>query len=117
MQDVGELLLAPDEGIGGEREVRAIEALDRRKRQLAELVDALGRREVLEAMLAEVDEPVEPDKRGRRGGDEHLPAVADRRDARCTVHIVSDIPLVGDERRAGVEADAHVDRAAYQRLR
>ena len=117
LQDVGELLLAPDERVGGERKVRAVEALQRWKLAVAELVDALGRREVLEAMFAEVDEPVDSDKRSRRGGDEHLSAVADCRDARGAVHIVSDVALVGDERRPGVQADANVDRAGRQRLR
>ncbi len=117
LQDVGELLLPPDEGIGGEREVRAVETLQRRESLLAELVDALGRGDVLEAMLAQIDEPVEPDKRGRRGGDEHLSAVADCGDARSAMHVVSDVALIGDERRPGVETDAHVDRAGRQRLR
>ena len=52
-----------------------------------------------------------------RSGHEHLPAVADRRDASCTVHVVFHVALVGDERRPGVETDADVDRARCQRLR
>ena len=42
--------------------------------------------------------------------------MADRRDTRGAVDVVSDVPLVGDERRSGVEADADVDRAGRQRL-
>ena len=83
---------------------------------VAELVDALGRSEVLEAMLAEVGEPVEPDERRGRGRDQHLPAVADRRDPSSAVDVVSDVSLIGDERRPGVETNAHVDRAGRERL-
>ena len=68
-------------------------------------------------MLAEVDEAVETDERSGRGGDEHLPAVSDGRDAGGPVHVVSDVALVGDERRPGVQTDANVDRAGRQRLR
>jgi hypothetical protein len=32
------------------------------------------------------------------------------------MHVVADVPLVGDERLSRVEADAHVDRAEGQRL-
>ena len=67
-------------------------------------------------MLAEVREPVEPDERRGRGRDEHLPAVADRRDAGGAVHVVSDVALVRHERRPRVQADAHMDRAGRQRL-
>ncbi len=68
-------------------------------------------------MLAEVGEPVEPDERCRRGRDEHLPAVADRRDAGGAVHVISDVAFVRHERRACVQADAHMDRAGRQRFR
>ena len=116
LQDVSQLLLAADERVRGEREVRAVEALQRRECAVTELVDALRGREILEAMLAEVDEPVRPDERGRRRGDQHLPAVAYRRDPSSAVDVVSDVALVGDERRPGVEAHADVDRAGRQRL-
>ena len=68
-------------------------------------------------MLAELDEAVGPDERCCRRGDEHLPAVSNRCDACRSVHVVSDIALVGDERRPSVQADSHVDRAGRQRLR
>ena len=68
-------------------------------------------------MLAEVREPVETDERRGRGRDEHLPAVADRRDAGGAVHVISDVAFVRHERRACVQADAHMDRAGRQRLR
>ena len=50
-----------------------------------------------------------------RGRDEHLPAVAGRRDAGGAVHVVSDVALLGDEWRPGVQADAHVDRGRATR--
>ena len=92
------------------REVRA------GKVAVSELVDALWRGQVLEPVLAEVLQ-LELDELSRRGGDEDLPAVADRRDAGGAVHVVSHVALVGDERRPGVETDADVDRARRQRLR
>ena len=67
-------------------------------------------------MLAEVREPVEPDERRGRGRDEHLPAVAYGRDPSSAVHVVSDVAFVRHERRACVQADAHMDRAGRQRL-
>ena len=49
--------------------------------------------------------------------DEHLAAVAGRRDPRGHVDVLADVALVGHERRAGVQADAHADRAGRERLR
>ena len=54
LDDLGELLLASEEGSRRHRQVRAVQALERGKVGLSELVDALGSGEVLEPVLAEV---------------------------------------------------------------
>src|SRR5712691_5949100 len=48
------LALPPDELGRDDREIRAIQALQRQKVTVAELVDSLRRRQVLEPMLAEI---------------------------------------------------------------
>jgi hypothetical protein len=53
-KQVDELFLAPDQRVCRHRQVRAVEALERRELGRAELVHALGCRQVLEAVLAQV---------------------------------------------------------------
>ncbi len=69
----------------------------------AELKDPLGRREILEAMLAEVGERG-IDQDAVDDGHQHLAAVTARGDAGSAVDVVSDIALLGDEWRPGVDA-------------
>jgi len=64
--DVCQLLLAADEGRRGHRQVGLVQRLERRELGLSELEDALGSREILEPMLAEVLE-LEVEKTRRRG--------------------------------------------------
>ena len=52
--DLGELQLTAQERRGRDRQVRLVEALQRREVGVSELVDAFGRGEVLEAVYAEV---------------------------------------------------------------
>ena len=56
LDDLRELDLTPDHRRRGHGQVRPVEALERRKVSLAELVDTLGRRKILEAVLAEVEQ-------------------------------------------------------------
>jgi hypothetical protein len=70
------------------------------------LVDPLRRGQVLQAVLAEVDEPGVCRERGRRRRDEHLSAVPRGRDARGPVDVGADVPLVREVRRPGVDPDA-----------
>ena len=83
VDDLGELLLAAEEGCRWHRQVRAVQALERGEVGLSELVDALGSDEVLEPVLAEVSQLVLDELRSR-GRDEHLPAVT--RPRRCGRH-------------------------------
>ena len=67
-------------------------------------------------MFAEVSQAVVLDQRGGRGRDQDLPAVAGRRDARCSVDVGSDVALVRDARRPGVDAHAYADRSGRKHL-
>jgi hypothetical protein len=108
---VCELGFSSQEGGGRHRQIRPVEALERRKLDTAELVDALGRGEVLQSMLAEVAQAVGAHEHGRRRRHEHLPTMPSGGDARCPVNVATDISLLRQERRPGVQADAHGDRA------
>ncbi len=65
-----------------------------RESLFSELVDALGGGEVLQPVLAEVGE-FDFDERSDGGGDEHLTAVAHRRDAGGPVDVTADVALLG----------------------
>ena len=101
-----ELALPPDERIRLDREVRPIEGLERRKIRVPELVETLRGGEVLEAMVAEVEEVrCGVEQLPRRLREENLPAVARAHDPRRTVHVGTDVALVRDDRLTGVDAD------------
>ena len=91
-----------------------MEAPQRREGSVSELVDALGCGQVLEAVLAEVAQPVRAEEGSRGGRDEHLSAVAARGDAGRPVDVDADVALLGDVGRAGVDAHAHADRTRAQ---
>ena len=110
LDDLRKLALPPEEGRGRHGQVRAVEALEGGEVAVSELVDALGGGEVLEPVLAEVSE-LELDERSGGGRDEHLPAVAAGSDAGSAVDVGADVALLGQERRSGVQADPHRDRA------
>ena len=113
---LGQLVLTTEERRRRNRQVRPVETLQRREVLVAELVDPLGRGEVLEPVLAEVPQPVGAEQRSRGRRDEHLPAVSCRRDPRRAVHVDADVPLLGHVRRARMDAHPHPDRARGQSL-
>ena len=76
-----------------------MEALERRELIVAELVDPLRRREVLQPMRAEVAQ-VAADQRCSGGGHEDLAAVPTRGDSRGAMDVAADIAIVRDEWRA-----------------
>ena len=78
-----------------------------------ELVDALGRAQVLEPVCAEVACLV-VDERVSRLRKQYLAAVADGCDARASVDVDSDVSLVGYTRLAGVEPHPDADRTIGQ---
>ena len=114
-----ELRRAADERRSRQREVLHT-GLDRlQQRELArqtldlELVDALGRAQVLEPVCAEVAYPG-VDERVSRLRKQYLAAVADGCDARASVDVDSDVSLVGYTRLAGVEPHPDADRTIGQ---
>ena len=79
-----------------------------------ELVDALRRAEILEAVHAQVAD-IRVDERARRLGEEHLPSMADGGDARALVHVDPDVSLLRQPRLTRVQPHAHPDRAVRER--
>ena len=116
VRDLGELGVSTDEGVRRDREVRLVQALQTRELLLPELVNALRRGEILEAMLAEVAQVGVQELR-RRGRDEDLPAVAAGCDAGGAVDVLADVSLLAQERRPGMQADPDPDRTRRERLR
>ena len=66
-------------------------------------------------MLAEVGKLTFDELSGRRR-DEYLSAVATGGDTGGAVDVISDVALVGEKRRPGVQADTHGDRAGGERI-
>ena len=78
-----------------------------------ELVDALRRAEILEAVHAQVAD-VRVHERTGRLRQEHLPAVADGGDPRALVHVEADVSLLGQPRLARVQPHPHAYRPVGQ---
>ena len=104
-----------DKRAGGSREVRVGDRLQRREGPVAELEDGNRLGDVLEPVLAEVDERA-VDKLGGRTGEDDLASVAYSGDAGGKVHIAADVALLRDERRARVQSDSHLDRPRREPL-
>ena len=66
-------------------------------------------------MLAEIHQRV-ADELARRLRDEHLPAVAARRDPRAKMDVGAHVPLVAEMRCAGVQSHSHPQSTRCQRL-
>jgi len=115
-EHLGELALPAQESGCRHREVRAVEAFQRRKVVVSELEDALGGGEVLQAVLPEVRE-LELDERRCRRRDEHLATVPARGDARRSIDVRADVALVREQRRPRVHSHPHRDRAGGERVR
>ena len=116
LENLRELMLAADEGRGRNGEVGPVEALQRRELVVAELVDPLGRRQVLQPVLAQVSQPLGAHEARRGLGHEHLATVSGRRNARRPVHVDSDISLPAQQRRPGVDPNTNPNRATSQAL-
>ena len=114
VEHLRELVLPAEERRRGNRQVRPVQALQSREVVVAELVDPLWRGQILEPVLAQVAQAVRAHERGRGGRDQHLPAVAAGSDPGRAVDVDTDVPLVGDVRRPGMDPDPHPDRAGRQ---
>ena len=105
-----QLLFAPQERRRRDRQIRLVEALERRKSRVSELVDTFGRGQVLKPVRAEVAQPVGTHEGSRGRRHENLTAVAACCDAGRPVHIDSHVALLHHVRRAGMNADPDTDR-------
>ena len=109
LNHLGQLVLPAQERCRRHREVRTVERLERREVTLSQLEDPLGRRQVLETMLAEITEIAGLDEYGGRRRHEHLAAVPRGGDASGAVDIVADKPFLSEQGRARVDSDSHPD--------
>ena len=82
-----------------------------------ELMKRLRPRQVLEAVLAEVEQRGRVDELRSRRRDEDLPAVGDCGDPSGTMNIRANVSLVGDVWRARMDAHPHRDRERPLRRR
>ncbi len=114
--NLGDLALPPDQRRSDEWQIQRVETLERREVTVAELVDPLRPRQVLEAMFAKIAEPVGAAQVARRLRDEDLATVPGRRNARSAVHLHPDVALVREQRLAGVQTHADANAAASKRL-
>ncbi len=113
LADFTQLAVAAEERRRGDRQVRAVEGLQRRELAVPQLVDPLGGGEVLEPVLAEIAH-VRAGEIAGRGGEEHLAPVPGRRDARGAVDVEPDVALLRRDRLARVQTHAHPDRPVGQ---
>ena len=106
-----ELALATDQRRRLDRQVRAMERPQRRELSLAELVEPLRRRQILEAVLAQVA-PFRPgaEKPLGRIREDDLAAVAGTHDPCCAVHVGADVSLVGNSGLTRVNAHTNAHR-------
>ena len=115
-QDVGELALTAEERRCLDGEVRLMEALDRREVAGPELVERFAFGQVLQTVDTERPQLVTGEESCGRLRHEHLPAVAGGADSRRLVDVHADVPLLGDDGRARVEAHPYCDRAGAEAL-
>ena len=116
--DLRGLPFAPDERARRPRQVRVRDRLQWRESLGAELEDGDRLLEVLQAVLAEVDQRVveEAGSRAGRLAQQDLPAVSGRTDPGTQVDVVADVTLGSEVRRSRVHPDTDLDRARPQRL-
>ena len=105
----------PRNGVAGTGRFVWYSVFRRGKSRVAELEQALRRREVLQTVLAEVANGLAGDEVARRLRQEHLPAVPGGGDPRRAVDVDPDVALVGHDRLARVEPHADADRPVAER--
>ena len=100
------------------REIRGVQRPERREHTGPDLIQALGLRQILEAVQSEVGEL---DRRLEQAAglvrQHDLPPVACGADAGRPVDVDTDVALVGAHRRACVNPDTHPEWPAHKRLR
>ena len=110
-----QLVLSAQERRRGDGQIRLVQALQWREIGITQLEDALGRREVLQPVVAQVAESLVSNQAGRRRRNEHLAAVADCGNPCRPMDVCPDVALAGDEWRSRVDAHAHPDWPGGQR--
>ena len=113
--DLAQLGVPTEERRQRHGQVRRVERLQRREVIVAELVDALRRRQVLQAVLAEIVQAVDGNEVVSRAREQHLPAVARCGDPRGAVDVDPDVALVGHDGLPRVEPHANADRTVVER--
>jgi hypothetical protein len=114
VKHVAQFLRAAKERRRRNRQVRLVQALQRWEVVLAELVDAFRRREVLQAVVAEVTQAFGADESRGGCGDDDLPAVRRGGDPRRPVNVGADVAFGDEMRRPGVDAHANADLSACE---
>ena len=115
-EHLGQLAFASDERRRLHRQVRLVDALQRRELIVAELVEPLRRCKVLEPVHAEVAQAICAGEIARCLREENLAAVTGSGDARGAMHIDPDVSLFGHRRLARVQSHAHSDRSVGERF-
>ena len=111
-----ELTLAADERDRDDGQIGGVERPEGREVALSELEEALCAGQILQAVLAEIaDGSVGRQEAAGRLGDDDLAAVRGGGDPRRAVDVYADVPLVGHERLAGVNAHPNPDRPGLER--
>ena len=110
-----ELALAAEKRRRRDGEVRLVQRLQARELGVAQLEEALRRREVLETVLPEVANGLAGDEVARRLRQEDLPAVPGGSDPRRAVDVDPEVALLGYDRLARVEPHADADRSVAER--
>jgi hypothetical protein len=113
-QQVGDLLLPTEERLEPSRQVRVVQAAERRKTSVAELEEP-ELADVLQPVDAEVARAAAVQQVASRLRREHLPAVRCAHHTRGAMDVRADVAPVADDRLAGVDADPDSDRAAGER--
>ena len=113
--DFDELAPAAEKRRRRDGKVRPVQRLQARKVGVAQLEQALGRREVLQTVLTQVANSLAGDEVARRLRQENLPAVPGGSNARRAVNVDADVALLGCDRLARVEPHAHSDRPVAER--
>ena len=106
-EELGELLLAAEEGARGAGQVRVRDRLQRGEALFSQLVDGDRLGDVLEAVLAQIGEDEAGDGVAGGAGQDDLAAVAARGDPCCEVELSAHVARLGQEDRPRVQAHAH----------
>ncbi len=115
--DLGQFVLAAEERGARDRQAWTVERPEWWVISAPELIEALGRREAVEAVLAEVlEEMVGVEQPRCLAREDDLAAVRRAHDPSASVHVDSDVPRRVERRFAGVDPDPDPDRAPVEAL-